>query len=75
MIKEEIMNELTIKELSVVNGGATFAYRIGQACAILYDLSFGGRPYIIDTKGVFRQYVTGLVVDSIIVVILTIYFH
>lgn len=45
------MQELTNLEMSEVNGGETFAYRIGQACAIMYDLTLGGKPHIIDTPG------------------------
>ena len=49
--KMKNLNELLKKDLIVINGGASLAYRIGQAMAILYDLSFDGSPGVIDTIG------------------------
>jgi len=44
-------NDLSQNDLLAINGGASFAYRAGQAAAILWDLSFGGLPGVIDTTG------------------------
>jgi hypothetical protein len=43
--------ELSKNELIQLNGGESFAYRAGQACAIIWDLTFGGLTGVIDTKG------------------------
>ncbi|MCX6221948.1 MAG: hypothetical protein NTZ69_13290 [Bacteroidia bacterium] len=45
------LNELTKKDLIVVNGGDSFAFRVGQALAIIFALTFDGTPGRIDTVG------------------------
>ena len=49
------MKVLTNIELLGINGGATFAYRAGQACALLWDMCLDGTPYL-DTKGGVAAY-------------------
>jgi hypothetical protein len=45
------LNELSKDDLLVISGGASLAYRFGQAFAILFDLTFDGSPGRIDTYG------------------------
>jgi len=49
--KMKNLKELAKDDLLVLNGGESFAYRIGQAMAILYDLTFDGSPGRLDTFG------------------------
>ncbi|MCK9414326.1 MAG: hypothetical protein M0Q53_18640 [Prolixibacteraceae bacterium] len=44
-------NDLSKDDLLVLNGGASLAYRVGQAIAIAWDLTFGGLNGVFDTKG------------------------
>lgn len=41
--------ELSENEMFVINGGASFAYRVGQVCAVLWDLV--DTTPMISTKG------------------------
>ncbi len=46
--------ELSNDDLLLLNGGESFAYRVGQACAVVWDLTFGGITGVFDTVGGIR---------------------
>lgn len=45
------LNLLSKNELIAIQGGESFAFRLGQAFAIIYSLTFDGTPGRIDTIG------------------------
>jgi hypothetical protein len=42
--------ELNKDDMLAVSGGESFAYRIGQGLALLWDLTFDGTPGYIDSR-------------------------
>ena len=50
------LTELSKDEILMINGGASFAYRVGQACAIIFDLCDFTTPGISSPAGATAFY-------------------
>ena len=47
----ENLNQISKNELIAIQGGESIAFRLGQAFAIIFSLTFDGTPGRIDTIG------------------------